>query len=545
MLSIRTKTTFLTAIAVTLSVMVCTIVGAFSTAQLGHSKAEESLLLLCQAGKGNLNDYFKSVEQSINTVSGLAKQNLEEVDDTEFNLTFHDHIEDMRVVFQNAANNTAGVLTYYYRIDPSVAATTDEKGFWYTNLDGEGFKEHEVTDLSDDHYECRWFYQPKESGKPLWLPPYLTDNLDIYVVSYNVPVYRNNSFVGVMGIEIGYKTLGDQIKDIKVLKSGYAFIIDDKTGTIIFHPYLDILSMPEQDRPATPSEFYEKFKEGEHHIEYVFEGVRKHSYWLGLSNEMSIVVAVPYSEVNQSWLSVLLQIVVSGLALVVAFGAITAIYARHITKPLKDLTLAAEEINKRNYNVELTYKGDDEIGVLSTTVNGLIKNLGEYIQDLNKLAYADALTSVANKGAFDLRISELEKQIEDGEKPEFAIAMVDCDELKAINDCYGHDKGDIYLRNTCHLISRVFENSVVYRIGGDEFMVILEGEDYKKREALRNHFIEKSAEISSLSKEPWEKIRASIGVAAYDPSIDKNANDVVAHADHLMYINKRERKKSS
>jgi len=75
-------------------------------------------------------------------------------------------------------------------------------------------------------------------------------------------------------------------------------------------------------------------------------------------------------------------------------------------------------------------------------------------------------------------------------------------------------------------------------------MVILEGEDYQNREALRVHFLERSAEICAFAKEPWEKIRASVGVATYDPTIDKSANDVITHADHLMYINKRERKKS-
>lgn len=544
MRSIRTKTTLLTAFAVTLSVAVCTIIGAISSAQLGHSKAEQALSLLCESGKHNLNSYFKSVEQSINTVSDLIDSDLNQIPDENFNVALSEHVEVMRGIFANAAANTAGVLTFYYRIDPSITATTNEKGFWYTNLDGKGFVEHEVTDLSDDQFECRWFYQPKASGKPLWLPPYLTDNLDIYVLSYNVPVYRNNSFVGVVGIEIDYKTMGAQIKDIKVMESGYAYIVSNETGTIIYHPYLDILSMPEEERPAVPQDFLIGFRNGEHHIQYSFEGVTKHSYWLNLSNDMSIVVAVPLSEVNQTWLSVLWQIVVSGLVLEAVFVLITVLYARHITKPLKDLTAAAEEINKGNYNVELTYKRDDEIGVLTTTVNGMIKKLGEYIHDLNDLAYADPLTSVGNKSAFDLRIAELQKQIDSDQKPEFAIAMFDCDELKLLNDSHGHGKGDIYLRNTCSLIAHIFEHSVVYRIGGDEFMVILEGEDYQNREALRVHFLERSAEICAFAKEPWEKIRASVGVATYDPTNDKSANDVITHADHLMYINKRERKKS-
>ena len=104
-------------------------------------------------------------------------------------------------------------------------------------------------------------------------------------------------------------------------------------------------------------------------------------------------------------------------------------------------------------------------------------------------------------------------------------------------------KGNVYLRNSCHLICRIFEHSVVYRIGGDEFVAILQGEDYKNRDKLRKQFDIKSKEICSFAKADYEKIRVSIGIAVYDPRVDATAEDVAVHADHLMYENKRERKK--
>ena len=124
-----------------------------------------------------------------------------------------------------------------------------------------------------------------------------------------------------------------------------------------------------------------------------------------------------------------------------------------------------------------------------------------------------------------------------------AVFVIDMDGMKGINDNYGHDKGNVYLRNSSHLICRVFEHSVVYRIGGDEFAVILQGEDYIKRETLKKHFLDKSVEICAFAKEPWEKIYVSVGIAVYDPEVDVNAEDVMIHADHLMYDHKRENKK--
>ena len=551
MKSIRTRATLLTVIAIAVGISITTVISAISVANLGHQSSEQNLSLLCEAGKNNIDHYLKSVEQSVNTISGHVDSHLDTIPDSDFNTKISSHIDESRVFFEETANNTRGVYTYYYRLDPEVtkASSNQEKGFWYVKK-GDKFIEHEVTDLTDDHNEAVWFYKPKETGKALWLSPYITDNLeqDAYVISYNVPVYRHDSFIGVIGIEISYKTLGEQIKDIKAQKTGYAYIIEDSDCSIISHPTLDIPKMREAGLPipATPQEFIDQFRSGEHHVHYKYDGTEKHSYWLNLSNNMSIVVCVPLSEVNEIWLTLLIQIVVSGVAIILIFGLITILYTRRITKPLKDITEAAEKINRGEYDVTLTYNREDEIGTLTATFDKLIKHLDRYISDLNSLAYSDALTDVQNKQAFDVALGEIQGKLYDKNNEfKFAIAIFDCDNLKQINDKYGHDKGNVYLKNSSNLIGRVFKNSKIYRIGGDEFAAILIDEDYANRKTLKEEFLERSVEITSFAKEPWEEIHVSVGIARYDPEIDNSAEDVMIHADHLMYDHKRERKKQN
>ena len=97
------------------------------------------------------------------------------------------HVERVRKYFDEVAHKTNGVTTYYYRIDPVVSDTV--KGFWYTNIDGKGFTEHEVTEITlydtKDTSKLVWFTVPKYQGESIWLPPYITDNLDKRVISYN------------------------------------------------------------------------------------------------------------------------------------------------------------------------------------------------------------------------------------------------------------------------------------------------------------------------------------------------------------------------
>ena len=168
----------------------------------------------------------------------------------------------------------------------------------------------------------------------------------------------------------------------------------------------------------------------------------------------------------------------------------------------------------------------------------------DHISDLNKRAYVDALTSVRNKGAYTSYIEEMGARLSDdgGQETSFAIGVFDCDNLKQINDRYGHEKGDIYLKTASRLICRVFQHSPVFRIGGDEFSVILRNDDYQNREALVQRFNEGMAEISASAKHEWEQVHVAMGIAVYDPQKDRSINDVIRRADEIMYENKRDRK---
>ena len=164
------------------------------------------------------------------------------------------------------------------------------------------------------------------------------------------------------------------------------------------------------------------------------------------------------------------------------------------------------------------------------------------IRDLNRKVFVDALTSVRNKGAFDEYVRELQQQIDRKEPISFAIGVLDCDDLKKINDQYGHDKGNEYLKVASRLICKTFQHSPVFRIGGDEFTVIMQNEDYQNREALAEQFRQSCSEICENDGNSWEKVRIAMGIADYDPEQDDSVHDTVRRADRLMYENKRKGK---
>ena len=164
------------------------------------------------------------------------------------------------------------------------------------------------------------------------------------------------------------------------------------------------------------------------------------------------------------------------------------------------------------------------------------------VDDLNKRVFVDALTSVRNKGAFDAYIQDLQDQVDHKEDVRFAVGVFDCDDLKTVNDRNGHDKGDVYLKAASRLICRVFKHSPVFRIGGDEFAVVLQNEDYQNRDELVSMFEQLQDEICASAENTWEEVHVAEGIAVFDPEVDRSVSDAVRRADKIMYAHKRNRK---
>jgi diguanylate cyclase (GGDEF)-like protein len=162
--------------------------------------------------------------------------------------------------------------------------------------------------------------------------------------------------------------------------------------------------------------------------------------------------------------------------------------------------------------------------------------------ELNRQVFVDPLTSVRNRAAFINHLQTMQDKVDAGEIKEFAIGVFDCDNLKQINDQYGHDRGDIYIKSACHLICTVFKHSPVFRIGGDEFCAILIGQDYENRDELPKTFARERTLLCAAADNAWEEPHISLGIAVYTPEEDDTVLTVQRRADRLMYEDKRKNK---
>ena len=200
--------------------------------------------------------------------------------------------------------------------------------------------------------------------------------------------------------------------------------------------------------------------------------------------------------------------------------------------------------------------GDHEIASLARQISAMMLEIEEYITNLfetkeelsqtrehaarmDVMAHRDALTGIRNRTAYETEAEKLEWEIGGG-TAEFAIAMIDLNFLKRINDTFGHEKGNVAIKKLCEMVCRIFAHSPVFRIGGDEFVVILKGHDLQTADELLAAFRgELAAQDKDERLEPWEKVSAAIGIAYYERGTDESASNVFARADKVMYEDKR------
>lgn len=499
----------------------------------------------CNEMAGELDALFSRIEQSVKTLTDFTNEHLESVErlknDDEYLQEFTKQLESVAV---NAANNTEGAVAVYVRYNPEF--TPPESGLLWSKTDLNGsFQQLVPTDFSKysatDIEHVGWYYIPVKNGKASWLAPYSNENLNIHMISYVIPIYKENETVGVVGMDIDFTVIEDMVNDVRIYDSGYAFLADEK-GYIMCHKTYPFGSqMGSVDKSLIPVvDELENGTSGSSLFSYSNDDVKKEMAFRTLRNGMRLAVTAPLSEIDKSKNMLLLQILISALMIAALAVLVTIVITRRMVKPLKELNTAAKKIAAGDLSISLTQQTKDEVGALSDSFQQTVDHLQKYINYINSLAYRDALTGVKNKTAYQDAERRLEEQMRQGH-PEFAVVVLDINDLKHVNDNFGHDFGDMMIIDACKIICKSFIHSPVYRVGGDEFAVILEGSDYENYVELLENF--RSA-VEDYNKNSHQDSHLSIarGIAIYNSETDLVFSNVFKRADDAMYQNKADMK---
>ena len=510
--SIMMEVVFLVSQTVFLTATVLGWGSSLALSDLVKARADDRLHAMSVICRERLDRTFFCVRQAVNGMERQAINAIESYDRLAKDATYREkYLADLEKDFSAIAMDTDGCLAYYMRLAPEIAG--NRGGFSMAREDArwEGalppFVKRSPIDLS--HYSSTdvnnvgWYYISLKSKCATWIEPYIDPTANSYVISYVAPIFIEGKFVGVIGIDIDFNFIIQELRRMSIYDYGYVYLMN-RNNIVLYHK--------------------DRFQGSLFHPNPEFREIE-----LYLANGMWLGIATPLSRVHyeRNRISMDLVAVILIVAMLVSVGSI-ALASRAI-KPLAGMTEAAKRIASGDLNVKISYESGNELGLLVRSIREMAARLEVYV-------YRDKLTGLRNAAAYISKGAELDAQMKSNPNINYCVMIFDANFLKKVNDKYGHGAGNQLLRHASRVICKVFEHSPVYRIGGDEFAVILEHQDYENREALLKLFDEKVAEEHFEAGGDTLTVSVARGLGIYDSGMEFSA--VAKRADVAMYNHK-------
>ena len=492
-------------------------ISIYEVDQYIQKEAESFVAVSCEHEGAQINDIFDDMEKSVKVMESYIMDFFtDELDVINRDLQ-KKVIQGSGQFFADVAKHASGAVAYYMRFDPAIS--DNKTGLFYSKTkESNDFLPLEPTDLSlydkDDTEHVGWYWQPYHAGKPVWMMPYHNKNNDIFMISYVIPLYFEDRFIGIVGMDFDYTVLAERVHEIEVYENGFAHLEIDG---VVMHSDGCGLETVIKDREK---EYLRSSKE--------------------LVNGMTLVLSASYDDIRQIRYEISLEILFVVLLLSAFFTVVTIIVVRRIVAPLKKIADAALTLSNGDYNIEFVRSNVSEIELLNTAFENMATHLHARERELRFTANRDSLTGLRNVTSYKRWVEDLDKEIA-SKTARFGVVIFDLNQLKETNDTYGHGVGDKLIVTAAKVLSTIFNRSPVFRIGGDEFLTILQGRDLENCEEL---FVQMDAKCAKTYVEERGEIPISIarGFARFDASADMSFHDVFKRADSAMYENKRKSK---
>ena len=468
------------------------------TAFWGYNRLVEEdisriMQLMCSEKRQVIDEKLMNVEQSVHTIYHFV---MEQIDDTE-NMWqdgewFDKHIASVNALMKTTAKYTDGAVSVYYRLSPDIQ--DGKQGIWLMKDENGEFLECEITDISrydrDDIEHVGWYYEPVESGKETWMNPYYNKNANLEMISFVIPIIKDGNVIGVVGMDITTELLYDNTKSVTVYDTGYAFLMDNE-GNFVYHPEMQSNKISVSFNEEHDYLYEKSMLSAENQTveRYQWNDLDKRLTTQSLKNGMLFTVCITEDEIMQSQKQMIMRSVAVIMLVLIVFIIVTV----------------------------------------------------KLIQIIVRLAYTDPLTGLGNKNSYSECVDNINKQINSKEDLDFAVVVIDINDLKIVNDSYGHEYGDILIQNAASVLKKVWGKDS-YRIGGDEFAVVLKNADNEK---LKKDIMILESEIETFRKQNTREefyLQMAIGMTVYNPETDGEYMDVFRRADSAMYEDKKRKK---
>ena len=394
MKSIRTKITVGIILCSLLSSVLISLISIRYSSRTAILDAETELAMNCENSSGEINALISRIEQSVDTISDIALERLDFAKFQSSSAYVNEYTESMMDDFVKFAEHTDGAVCAYIRYNPDFTEPTS--GIFLTRPDtSSAFTSSTPTDFSiyekDDLAHVGWYYIPVENKAPIWMDPYLNENVNIYMISYVVPLYVDGTSVGIIGMDIDFGQITDYTDTVTAFDSGYSFITSDD-GTVQHHESIPVgtdLAEYENGVLSNVKDFMADDANVSDIIEYTLDGKSKYLTFSKLDNGMNLALTVPKREVQERATEVVVQTLGAfalGIVVSVILGVVIGTSIANPIKKITDIVKQTADLNfKKSANGSKLVKRKDETGSMAKAVSEMRGVLRTLVTDMEQV----------------------------------------------------------------------------------------------------------------------------------------------------------------
>lgn len=394
MKSIRMKITVAIVICSLITASIISLLSISDTRDLSNAAAENELVLTCDNTGREINALISRIEQSVDTLTDIA---MEKMDFSKFqnnNAYVEEYTNGLLEEFVTFAEHTDGAITAYIRYNPEFTEPTS--GIFLTRNDTQSaFESVTPTDFSmydpSDAAHVGWYYIPVANKAPLWMDPYLNANINVYMISYVVPLYENGTSVGILGMDIDFGQLTSLADKAVAFDTGYSFVVSS-TGNVLYHKEIesgtDLAEYNGGELSAVKEFVLDSSNQGKT-LQYSYNGEDKYLSYAELGNGMKLVLTAPLEEItaDANALSVqILMFLAMGLVVAIVLGVLIG---STIAKPIKRITEIIKQTSELDFHraadIDKLMKKKDETGIMAKAVNEMRSVLRELVGNMENV----------------------------------------------------------------------------------------------------------------------------------------------------------------
>ena len=330
--------------------------------------------------KNELNNFFYFAENIAHQFQNYILETIDEekiLSDEEYEA---EYMAKLSKLMSTLAGAQKGVICTFFRMNMEEFGPT--KGIFLTGGYQKKFVSIRTTDLSKysptDTEHVGWYYLPIWKKAPVWTPPYESKPLGLKMMSYCIPVYKGDKFLGVTGVDLSLGIIEEMITSVPI-ENSTGLLIGIENNLINMNTREELSKAV--DRSAELSLIMETFQKNKKPIQnFVWDGKSYRGNLSQLDNGMTYILAVSRNEILKAISEQISALIIAFAIVTILTIMLVSFLFKKIITPIKVVTKTTNRLARGELSVDIPYESNNEIGTLANNIRLMTTQLKEYIE---------------------------------------------------------------------------------------------------------------------------------------------------------------------